>query len=504
MNTRMTWNPIDPAPYESAWSVFVKLMALNFCKPADIADAIKQPDLSPMRYLAFRDSAWIDFDRYGVMIGVNQKRLRAGFLDQLGFPKFSSRYDSPGIRFCPECLKSAYHCILFDLALVTECPIHGKPLEKGCPVCCTTVERSGLSVGREPYRIDGGVFHDTAWRSDTYYSKCNHVRFDPENILGIRRLSFDDKRKIRNACEDLIRWWSRAFSSSNALPALVARLARESYQTDEEPSLGLSLDIADRVAGECPWPTSIPPSPASWLSIRRTSLPEYEAPEQIEIDSDLGKIYRSIRRHIFEMYVRPVHRTCWRTMVAYRSAMSRCVSGHHACTVVLAFMCWRMSIEGFSNIEAFGLRKSHKPSLWPIVDSASTPTEISKFWLAQFFAIFGRIEWMIGNGGNFYIERSERNPTFAGFADFLPDNKQEKNLGTWYVSFANEAHVSALAAARCAGRNGRSNTMLSVSAVNQMSGWGWTGELSSFNRPYLLFRIKDDSSYSKSYDYLYL
>lgn len=99
---------------------------------------------------------------------------------------------------------------------------------------------------------------------------------------------------------------------------------------------------------------------------------------------------------------------------------------------------------------------------------------------------------MIGNGGHFYIERSGWNPSFAGHAAFVPDNKQDKNSGTWYVSFASQIHVSALAAARCAGRKSRSKTMLSVNAVNQMSGWRWTGTLSSFNRPNLLFRIKDD------------
>ncbi len=153
MHERLTWNPFDPAPYESAWSVFGKLLALNFCKPADITNAISRQECTDSKYLVFRDCNWIDFDRFSDLIGVAPNRLRAGFLQQLGFPQFSYRDGAHGIRFCPECLKFGYHSILFDLALVTECPIHQKPLQKGCTVCCNAIARTGLVREISPHQI---------------------------------------------------------------------------------------------------------------------------------------------------------------------------------------------------------------------------------------------------------------------------------------------------------------------------------------------------------------
>src|SRR5208283_2814757 len=94
MRDRMTWNPQDPAPYESAWSIFAKLMALNYCRPAEIANAIKYRGLKTLRKIEFRNSAWIDFARFGALLNVDPNRLRAGFLDQLGFPQFSTDQDS--------------------------------------------------------------------------------------------------------------------------------------------------------------------------------------------------------------------------------------------------------------------------------------------------------------------------------------------------------------------------------------------------------------------------
>lgn len=502
MNERLTWHPFDPAPYESAWSVFGKLLALNFCKPADIANAIRRQGCADSKYLVFRECDWIDFDRFSDLIGVAPNRLRAGFLQQLGFPRFPYHDGAHGIRFCPECLKFGYHSILFDLALVTECPIHQKPLQKGCTVCCNAVASTGLVREVSPHRINGGVIHDSAWRADTYVSKCGHIYFDPERVLGIRRFEFNQRRDMSKACEEFIRWWRKAFTSTNAAPGLIARLGQTSFKAQDESALSLSMDIARRVAGECPWPTSISPSPASWVTLRRSQTNVDDESFPIEFKSDLGKIYRSVRRHIFKKYIRPSHLTCWREMAAYELEMSRAISSHTVCVMVLAYMSWRMSIEGFSNIEGFGLKKPHNPNLFSFDFVENTATELANSWYAQFFAILGRIEEMLKAGGHFYIERSSGEARFVGSAEFVPNIEQGTNSGTWYIVFPNKDRATRIAATCCNGRNRGGQSMLNVSAANQIYSWGWNGYYSSFNMPTLLFRIKDEASFSKTYTYL--
>lgn len=502
MHERLTWHPFDPAPYESAWSIFCKLIALNFCKPADIANAIRRRGGSELISLAFRDCDWIDFDRFSELTGVASNRLKAGFLQELGFPVFPSRFRAEGIRFCPECLKFGYHCSLFDLALVTECPIHRKTLQKGCAVCYKAVAKNGLVRELSPHRINGGVIHDSAWRSDIYTSKCGHLYFDPEKVLGISRFDFNQRREVNMACEEFIKWWRKAFTSSKASPSLIARLAQTTFEDRDECALRLIMDISQKVAGKCPWPTSVAPSPASWVTSRCSKINLSNGSRSIEFNSDLGKIYRSLRRHIFKKYIQPSHLICWREMAAYDLEMSRAISSHTVCVMVLAYMSWRMSIEGFSNIEVFGLKKPQHANLFSFDFVKNTETELANFWYAQFFAILGVIEDKVKSGGHFYIERSDRNARFVGIAEFVPNIEQESSSGTWYIVFHSKDRATRIAAKCCKGRNRGDESMLDTSAANQMSSWGWNGYYSSFNRPTLLFRIKDEASFVKAYTYL--
>lgn len=503
MSERLTWHPFDPAPYESAWSIFSKLLALNFCKPADLGHLIRRQGCATARRLDFRDSSWIDFKRFSSLIGVTPNRLRVGFLDQLGFPQFTYHDGSHGIRFCPECSKFGYHCILFDLALITECPIHQKPLQKGCSICCNAVEITGLVRESSPYQLDGGVIHDFAWRADTYVSKCGHIYFDPERVLGITRFDFNQRRDMSRACEKFIRWWINAFTSMNTAPGLIARLAQISFKGQDEGSLRLSMDIARRLAGECPWPTSVSPSSASWLTLSRSQTNLAEESSSIKFESDLGKIYRSVRRHLFRKYIRPSHLDCWQEMVSYDFEMSRSISSRSVCVLVLAYMSWRMSIEGFSNIEGFGINKRYTPDLLPFVFVENTATELANFWYAQFFAILGRIEEMVKAGGNFYIERSSRVSQFVGYSEFIPNIEQGANSGSWYIVFPNKDRATSIASKRCDGRSRSTDSMQNISAANQIYNWGWNGHYSGYNRPNLLFRIKDEAdNSSKAYTYL--
>ena len=499
MHERLTWHPFDPAPYESAWSVFGKLLALNFCKPADIANAIRRQGCADVKYLAFRDCDWIDFDRFSDLTGVAPNRLKAGFLQQLGFPRFSYHDGAHGIRFCPECLKFGYHSILFDLALVTECPIHQKPLQNGCTVCCNAVARTGLVREASPHRIYGGVIHDSAWRSDTYSSKCGHIYFDPERVLGIRRFDFNQRRDMSRACEEFIRWWKKVFASSNIAPGLIARLSQTSFKDQEENTLSLSMDIAQKVAGKCPWRTFISPTPANWITLNRSQNGVGDGIFPIEYESDLGKIYRSVRRHIFEKYIRAAHWTCWREMAAYEFEMSRALSGRNVCAAVLAYMSWRMSIEGFSNIKGFSLRKAHNPNILSFDFVETTATELANAWYAQFFTILARIEKMLEERRHFYIERTPRAAKFLGETEFVPNTDQGIKNGTWYIVFPNKTAATRVALLRCHRRRRVCKSMINERAADQMYTWGWCSDYSSYSSPNLLFRIKHEDRFGQAY-----
>ena len=509
MRDRMTWNPQDPAPYESAWSIFAKLMALNYCPPSDIANNIKYNGLKTLRKIDFRNSSWIDFERFGALLNIDPNRLRAGFLDQLGFPQFSDDQNS-GIRFCPECLKSGYHCTLFDLALVAECPIHNLPLASGCKVCSSAVSTQGLIRTARPYKIPGGIIHESMWRGDLHSSGCGHIFFDPDTLMGTSRLVPSSKREIRCACERFIRWWLSVFAGPGSCPGLVADLARLSFSREDEVALKLSTDIARTIGGSCPWITSVSPAPADWLHCNQQVGETGDRSKRVPYASNLGRIYKAVRRHLFAKYIVRPHRHCWQEMSGYEQWMSRSISSQHVCTIVLAYMSWRMSIEGFSNIELFRAGRPITSHVRSFVATCHLESEIANYWYVQFFAILGIIEGLVRRGGHFYIERADSEVICRSYATLMPE------LGSWpqdqagktlWIAYPNKAFHVRNAAPRCFARRKGSNTMLSLIASKQQLNWNWTGAFSGLNRQNLLFRVKDDSAGAKvkhSYAYLYL
>lgn len=496
----MTWNPADPAPYESAWSIFVKLLALNFCKPIDIVRSIAWNSDYRIKKLDFWQSSWIDFERFGVLLRVDPDRLRMGFLDQLGFPQFSS-YRSAGIRFCPECLKLGYHCIFFDLALVSKCPIHQVSLTKGCNVCCSTVASNGLLHNKLSNKVPEDLINDITWKEEPYTSRCGHIYFNPETVMESFHTDFTIRKEMKEACEELLQWWEKIFSGSNSLPALVANLAQESFLKESVRTIALSLDIASSLAGNCPWPTSISPLPANWLKCQKTET--LDKLKKINLNSYLGHIYRAVRRHIFNRYIRPSHLDCWHEMSNYELWMSRSLSSHTVCTTVMAYMAWRMSIEGFSNIEVFGIKGCAKFDILSFETFGSTANETACFWYAQFFEILGRLEELVEKRGHFYVERSYRSLMFCAHPTFIPKEDGSKE-GTWWISFANKNHVIRGSKERCISRRQNSKSMLGEIEVEHMSSWNWAGNYSTFNRPHLLFRVMDEESLRNSYTYLCL
>lgn len=494
MRARLVWNSLDPAPYESAWSIFAKLLMLNYCGPRDIARIIRLDEGSGGQSIDLRDSSWIDFERFGGLLDMDSARLKAGFLDRLGFPIDRG---GGGVRFCPECLALGYHCVLFDLPLLAICPLHNRALEPACSTCFSTVSTTGLVRAQRPYQLPSGIIHMSMWQGDVYSSRCGHIRFDPNDVTGVGRLSQPDRDRMRDACDAFVRWWRTICLSAAGHPELLRTLSRLTLKRDQEIAVGLCLDLARTIAGACPWTTSVEPDPADWLLCSfpaPSGRPEWN--DRISLNSELGTVYRAVRRHLFARYIRP-HRRCWREMAAYERGMSHVLSSRHVCTTVLAYMSWRMSIEGFSNIEAFRVHRpitTHLRSVapgWSVMPSA---TEVGNTLYVHFFAILGQIERHM-RYGSFTVERSEWGNYVHDFSHQVSERSSRQTasaFGTCYLVYPNKENLIRKSGARCFVRAKRPPTMLSVVANQKRLAWEWTGDNSEVAKAMLLFRVRDD------------
>lgn len=78
---------------------------------------------------------------------------------------------------------------------------------------------------------------------------------------------------------------------------------------------------------------------------------------QYRIRDDAGRCYRSIRKHLYKTYVRR-HVHCYRGLKKLTRDESLALDGDNTCTVCLAFLIWRMSVEGLLLVEGMNVRRN--------------------------------------------------------------------------------------------------------------------------------------------------
>lgn len=498
---RFTWNPALPLPYESAWGLFSKLLALNYCNPVDIAAAIVKKGIPRPRKLDFRDSSWIDFDRFSEMLRVHPKRLKRCFLDQLGFPHITPNDETAGIRFCPLCLAKGYHSVFFDLGMVGGCPIHGVKLAKPCVACTRALLRGGL-LHEVILQDDQEPLPDFNFSQHIYGSHCGHIYFDPNRPLRSAFITFSrsEQCEIELWGDRLVRWWGSIYRAPNGIPEVIGPLARVSSDDSHDRDLGNRLGMAEAFGGACPWPLRVNGRDRQLITLTRdVDSPDEEngtANQELLFDA-----YRAVRRCIYKQYVKP-HSACWKKLTNLTRLESQALSAESVCSVTLAYASWRMSIEGFSNVECFNNCRK-KPSILPIrvmrkniVDAKTN----AQWWFLHFFAILEDVETHLARG-HFFIERGDWpfldtnlfNNVSWSFMALPGGDSVGQSIESWWLIFPDQHRLLQRARIRCMSRTNGSDVFQLGSKAYNLSNWEWTGNFRESNAPRRLFKIRNSS-----------
>lgn len=454
LNSKLIWQEITPAPFESAWSIFAKVQALNSISPSKVHSMIAdrtRKDSNP-RELDFRDSSWIDFNRFSNLLGVNENRLRAAFLDQLGFHHCSQSL-RPGIKICRDCLAKGYHSVFFELGFVDICPWHYKKLETPCNYCCSTVFSSGLKKRGTP--IHGiNVSEGTEWRD--LHSACEHIKFNDGRVEKSNGLSKIEEEKVYERCAALLQWWEVV--STN--PEIAAFLSQYSFDGRRGLHLRMIFGAAEQLAGKCPWPVGITRGPVRaqrWCESKCDSVDNVGG--RVPRASDWDVVYRSVRRHIFSHYVRP-HRDCWKELSSYCSSDTKRLDSDTCCPVSLAYSAWRMSVEHLRNFEGLKSEKlrSH-PVLEMTLDRPQPANSIrahASLLYAYFFSIWGEILRHAGVN-SFAIADSNaqwnRDLITAIYSPSLGACNSGESGGEWTLVFAEPKALQRKSFVSCCGRS---------------------------------------------------
>lgn len=498
---RFTWNPVLPRPYESAWGLFSKLLALNYCRPVDVAAAIVKDGIPHPQKLNFRDSSWIDIDRFSEMLRVHPNRLKRCFLDRLGFPHVTPNEDEvAGIRYCPLCLAKGYHSVFFDLGMVGSCPVHGVKLEKPCVVCTRTLLREGLRREVSPQDAQEPLSNFNS-SEHCYGSRCGHIYFDPTRPLrSTFTLSKSEECEFELWGDRLVRWWSSINSAPNRIYEVIGPLARVSVDDRHDRDLENRLGIAEAFGGACPWPLRVNGGDRQLITLKlAVDSPDEE--NETANQELLFNAYRAVRRFIFKQYVKP-HSACWKKLTNLTRLESQALSSECVCSVALAYASWRMSIEGFSNVECFN-KCRQKPSILPIRvmrNNILNATINAQWWFSHFFAILEDVEKYLTKG-HFFIERGDWpfldtdlfNNISWSFSAMPEGDSVSRRIESWWLIFPNQHRLLHTAGIRCLSRLNASDVFRLRYNAYDFSNWEWTGNFHESNAPRRLFKVRNPS-----------
>lgn len=414
--SRLTWNPSGPAPYESAWSIFSKVLHHNHLTVSEFVPLISKSDDLKTRNISLRHllhkSEWIDFDRFGKLLKVSPARLQTGFLDQLHFhhyPKFIRH-----IRNCHKCFEIGYHCTLFDLPLIKECPWHREPLRELCVPCSA----SG-NLGNSSSSTHFGMF--------TCMS-CVHGNAHFFQVPQVNGISENLGATITGYCIELITWWSTLRQATSYFPAISDGLERAEISDMDEGCgipylLGYAVSKANK---ELFWKFHTSPKKAKSVSWDAFIDCSGAIDEPHYLRDDVGKILRSIRRHLFKRYLRP-HRNCIRAIQSL--SMDELLNLKHdkVCVTAMAFVLWRMSTEGVMNIEGLSSPRKFVVPLRLMKPKAARNVSVwdkLQYSYYGFYGIFMKLKDTLNRHERVIVSKVERDECDAYLASHYEDGEK--------------------------------------------------------------------------------
>lgn len=383
---KLIWQETSPAPFESGWSIFSKLIGLNAIGPRKIAQLICKPEFKEIKYLnlKYKDGKWIDFEKFGELLNINPNRLKFGFLDSWGDIQTEYIYTS-GEKRCNSCLAVGYHNVFFELGFIEICPWHNEKLEY-CKYCFTTVYRKGLNA--KPLASSNIKSDWTEWSSE-----CAHINVHDKKIANTNLLSDIQSARVKEISLEFSDWWNQL----KIQPEIFHFLAKTNFSKDESEFLGIFLNAAEQIAGSCPWPLDNERYPVKTLNWHtdKQYCERYDKQNSSASRASLWGInYRTIRRHLFCKYIKP-HKSCWNFLINTHAYNLSHFNRDTACHACIAFATWRLLNENLLVLEGFKNPKirTFYIKLFELVteDYVQSNRAHSNLLYAQFFSIWQMI-----------------------------------------------------------------------------------------------------------------
>jgi hypothetical protein len=375
----------------------------------------------------FVDTTWIDFERFSSILGIEKARLYAGTWQGMGIKQGYSR--NHGIRHCAECWKEGFHCALFDIEVLAICPLHKCPLSSLCFGCIT---HSTFNV-RQSTSLSGPRF----------CTRCRNILPRREVYASFNAPLFADA--MDRHCSSLLDWWSDVGVKCQQRDVLLCDLLQVGRPVDvanDHRAWQLFISRSVSVKSELDWAFKIKPegarmsvlAPAQVVDKSSNTITDFQSTQ--ERRNQVAKGYRALRRHLFNRFIRP-HSACYNKLIALDKENCLSLDYEKVCLAAVAYLTWRMSIEGLVRVEGLKAPREKNFELQLMRPAAldNLTVEHELIWsYCSFMGIWRKLVQLRGVR-NLRIEKSDgyRDGYFywVGFSDHATDAVTGK-LGILY------------------------------------------------------------------------
>lgn len=350
--------------FDSSYGLFSKFALLNVMTAREIAQIFVSQNCGRRQAILahpnvdLRDSSVFDLVGMSRVMHMDLDSVRHAFLADL-LPR-SQRKSMDYLRWCSKCAAFGFHTPIFQLAIVSDCPIHGIPLQSQCKHCRAQI----------PYRFRDDVIStpfacpscSREFASSMRDSRTRSFRSRPRDYTAlenvIRLMAFEDqifpiKMELNRARKSLALGevviskadWRRMEAEYTGF---VIQVLHDLQAEVESKQVELPLQsVAEIILGT----KSEPPLPRRLRECKRRKSktggierfgPSASWDGRLQ---HLYDVYKAIRRHLWRHVVRQ-HQGCIYSMAKHLWWYMEGEVTPHVCPVAEAFIQWRMYWEG--------------------------------------------------------------------------------------------------------------------------------------------------------------
>lgn len=398
---RYCWRRDWMAPYESLWSLLHKFAALNLVCVYDAKKLFQKTSTADRRQRRSLGK-WnlhilggFDAQKLSKVLRLSSEDLNQSLVTSL-IPSLEIRWLTPKsvLRYCPECINLGYHSIFHQLYALPKCPIHDIALTEQCHRCGGKITYELNSQVRvAPYSCP--ACHMGLWqprRSTGKRSEANILELDEIQKTKLDTLFawFETVRKTAGSLTNMERWFEMAVPRDTHMKhkTVIVRLRGEEVIGHWGDLIGCSppdpirfrlkkgaVHVSARFWSK--YPDEAIRRRASDFRADNRSMSTHGAYH--DIDDDMSKIYKAVRRHIVKNFLGALHGKCAAVVSKSIHWKPDHLDTFPLCPWAFAYLFWRkhweMKVYGYKRKTCF---------VWDYrgINYESLTTEQKRNWLS--------------------------------------------------------------------------------------------------------------------------